>query len=118
MSEIVVRHRDDGLLQRSVARTVPEDMKGTFVGRVTIPTHVALLAFLENKEKPVIGKHDNFENLMAILEQWPEFANQNGIARLDNAFKQIEIVRNMNALATPGGMGGPFVIALYQNIVG
>jgi hypothetical protein len=115
---IVVEHRSDRLLQRSVERGVPADSEGTFIERVTVPTHRALLAFLTNGNKPVIGEHADFENLKRVLDQWPEFAAEKGILSLDKGFAEIEIIREMNVLATEGGMGGPFVVALYQNIVG
>lgn len=84
------------------------------VERVTIPTHAALLAFLENDKQPVIGKHADFENLQRILEMWPEFASEKGLPELDSGFDPISIRREMHTLATPGGMGGPFVIAMFN----
>ncbi len=114
---IVVTHRPDQLLQRRAKEILPPSVRGTFVERVTIPTHAALLAFLENDKQPVIGRHADFENLQHILEMWPEFASEKGLLELDKGFDAISIIREMQALATPGGMGGPFVVAMF-NVLG
>lgn len=106
---IVVNHRPDNLLQESVNRGLPEDLKETFIGKVTHPVHMALLQFLN---AGVVGTHNNEEELNEILGSWPDYAAARGIDIRGAArgFERLWITKH-NTIAAASGMGGDFEIA-------
>lgn len=114
MSEkIIVSHRPDKLLQKSMTRVLEPELKDTFIERVTIPTHKALLAFLDDR---VIGEHKGIAELETKLVTWPDFAHDVQKLNLHHDFSEIEIDQMEKFLFCGEGMGGPFVIALYQEL--
>ena len=97
---IIIKHREDKLLQKNVERGCPSHLKETYVGRVSIPTHNVLLMFLE---KELIGKHESEEELEKILNTWPEFAEKKGL-NLDKDWRGIHITERKTIIVLPAGL--------------
>ena len=104
---ITVKHRPDELLQKSVVKERSPDLKETYIGRVTAPTHKMLLSFLEEK---VVGKEfKDEEELRKTLKTWPEFAEEKDFT-LHKDWKELWITEN-GTIAAAFGPGGNFEIA-------
>jgi uncharacterized protein YcsI (UPF0317 family) len=102
-------HRPDNLLQKSAARKVSEDLKGTFIYEVTHPVHCALLSFLN---AGVVGSHASEAELKEVLESWPDYAKARGIDIRGEARDFDKLWIDQDTIAAASGMGGNFEIAL------
>jgi hypothetical protein len=111
---IIVKHRPDNLLQKSVAGGVPEDAKGTMIETVTLPVHKALLQFLN---AGLVGSHASEKDLAEFLEEWPGYAKVRGVDAAGAAkdFAELRITKQ-NTIAAASGMGGNFEIALIERV--
>jgi uncharacterized protein YcsI (UPF0317 family) len=111
---ISVTHRPDNLLQENVKEGVPRGMEGTYIAKVTLPVHKALLGFLN---AGVIGQHADRAALEEMLKQWPEYAKARGIKIEGEArdFRRLWVNKD-NAIAAAIGCGGDFEIALVQEL--
>jgi hypothetical protein len=110
---IEVAHRQDSLLQKNVERGCPQGLEHTFIGVVTVPTHAALLAFLDER---VVGQQ--FADLVAlngVLSQWPDFAEEKGLnLELFHDFDTITVNREEGYIYCGTSPGGDFVIGHIQ----
>lgn len=111
MPPVEVDHRPDQLLQNSVEEGCPEGLEDTFIGRVTQPTHEALLGFLDEK---IIGQSfDTPEDLRAVLDQWPDYAQEEHDLTVGSDFGSIDISQE-GYIYCGTSPGGNFVIGLID----
>ena len=109
---IKVIHRPDQLLQENVAIGCEPHQKGTFIDEVTIPTHRAIVAFLDAK---VVGQtFADQASLEKVLNTWPGFAVTEGdLKSLDPAFARMAI-SDRGTVAMFEGAHGPLDVGLIQ----
>jgi len=113
MPPIEVEHRKDELLQNSARKQLPEHLKDTFVGQHTKPTHIALLAFLDEE---IIGKPFETEaELQTALGTWPEYALEKHDLALHKDFSAIDISKEGHIFCGES-LGGEFVIGNINQI--
>lgn len=113
MENFTVDHREDEMLQKNNKKRTPEDGTGTYIERVTIPTLKMLLRFLN--ERVVDRKFNNIEELAAVLEKWPEFAEINNLG-LDKYWKHLSFDEASKAIFFPTEDGEKFIVALIKQI--
>ena len=107
---IIVEHRPDRLLQNEVAKGCPPELKGAYIGQVTVPTHKTLLEFLEER---VVGKEfKDEEELRKILKTWPEFAEEKGLT-LNKDWKDLWIT-SRGTIAAASSPGGDFEVGIIR----
>lgn len=110
-----IKHRDDGLLQRNVAKPLEESLKGTYIEKYTRPIHRALLKFLDQE---LIGRKFPDQMLIKVfLEGWPDFAfAETGITNLGviKEWNRLYISEDNNICVATGGMGGDLWIASIE----
>ena len=111
MTPVEIEHRPDQLLQGSVAEGCPPGLEDTFIGRVTQPTHEALLSFLDQK---VVGRtFETPEDLREALDQWPDYAQEEHDLAVGSDFGSIDI-SSEGFIFCGESPGGPFVIGLIE----
>jgi len=112
---IKVEHRPDQLLQKHAREGCPPHLENTFIGQVTLPTHKALLEFLD--EKVVGRKFADEGELQKVLDTWPEFAEAKGLPWLDKAFATLSVSSRETIACPDKGPGGPFEVGLLVKTV-
>lgn len=75
---IVVEHRRDGLLERTVSNECPPNLRQTVVGQYIWPIYQALYWFLD--ERVMHRNFESVEELRAVLDTWSEFAVEHGLS--------------------------------------
>jgi len=109
---IKVEHRPDQLFQQCAKRDCPPHLENTFIGKVTLPTHRALLGFLNEK---VVGREFKDEGeLQKVLDTWPEFAKAQGLPYLDKAFATLSVSSRGTVACPDKGPGGPLEVGLVK----
>jgi len=108
---ITVIHRNDHLLQDNVERGVSREEKGTIIEKVTVPTHRALLRFLDER---IVGRtHPSRQKLQRVLDTWPKFAAKCGLSRLAKEFAVLEVIDD-GWVACPNEGHNRLVVARVQ----
>lgn len=121
--QVTVRHREDELFQKNIAQGVTSEIKGTYAERITLPTHRALLKFLDER---LIGKQfRDVDELDSALVEWPAYArDQCGLDDLAPEFAEMGAYQGHEAgtekvisyIACPGGMGGQLWVGLLDGM--
>lgn len=110
---IIVEHRPDQLLQENVRDGCPPGLENTFVGQVTVPTHKALLEFLDER---VVGHEFADEGeLQLVLDTWPEFV-QGKVPRWSRDFDALRITGNGTIAFRKESPGGPFEVGVISTV--
>ena len=114
MENITGAHLENNLLQRYDKKKTPEDGTGTYIERVTIPTLKMLKRFLD--ELVIDKKFNNAEELKAVLEKWPIYAEINNLG-LEKYWKQLSFDETSRAIFFPTESGEKFVVARIKDFV-
>ncbi len=106
---ILIKHREDGIVQKHAEDGCPDHLKQCYYGINTIPAHEVLFKFLEER---LIGKEfENREAIKEVLLIWPEFVlGQNFIPVKEFTTLVLEDNRG-GKIVFPNTHGGPYVVA-------